>query len=179
MSKNTQSSGASGSGNKKPPSKQSRQNQQSEPVESAPASQPKADNVYSLVLKEAIDDLALIEQPVAQCTCGKCGIAPNEPDAMVVGDYDEDWNGSLLSGAAPMLFVEVRANSDPIVLDEETVHSGSMVLASGDATTSGAAPESAGNRSPSPMLEALGLTEFDIDNFNPFDPHLIRASSTQ
>jgi len=78
-------------------------------------------DVYSKMLKSAveaaIEDIILVDEsqsnPTNECTCGQCGAA----DLVLV----EDSGPARSLAGAPMLYIEARANSAPLVLDEHTV----------------------------------------------------------
>jgi hypothetical protein len=163
-----------------------------------PALQPTNNDVYSRMVKNAVDatieDVIFIDASVPNeaadvCTCGNCGTA----DFELVGQEP----GANLSGA-PLIYIETRSDSDPLLLDEMTISADletltparnvTTDLTSPSSTTSAiefydeesdgtlagmifsAAPRSDVGEPDKDHDDDDYLTSFNPSGFNPFDP---------
>ncbi len=137
-------------------------------------------DVYARVMQsnKVIEDVFIIDGADVQdggsqaCTCGMCD-APSES----VIDFDSDQRSKL--AGAPMLYIETRANSDPVVLDEFGISAdieiiSPRMIAKTDMPENTTAPRM---DSPSPRWVQVSLASLIDDtlasNFNPhtFDPY--------
>jgi hypothetical protein len=152
------------------------------------------DDVIARVMQSSvnsgIEDIIIIdgadqveEVPSEACTCGMCGVVEDE-----LIDFNATDIRSTLAGAAPMLYIETRANSLPLVLDEYTIAADIEIISPKmiSQTDNPTAETTRLMDAPYPNWSQVSLasvidqfvstTNFDPNSFDPYDPGIAVAS---
>lgn len=147
-------------------------------------------DVYAHVLQRnsAIEDVFIIDGPVQDagpqvCTCGMCDADANSNSLI---DFDSDTRSKL--AGAPMLYVETRLDSDPVLLDESGVSadieiiSPRMIARTENPVTAESKPQSDSQGaqwshvSLAALIDETLASSFDPSTFDPYDPQIAMAS---
>lgn len=145
-------------------------------------------DVYARVMQsnQAIEDVFIIdgvdvtETESKACTCGMCD-APS--DAVI--DFESDQKSKL--AGAPMLYIETRANADPVVLDEFGISADIEIIsprmiakpntpAVTDKPLMDAPTPQWSQVSFASLIDATLASSFDPLTFDPYDPGVAVAT---
>ncbi|GEM_PF-1559234 len=154
------------------------------------AAQAASIDVYARVMQgnSVIEDIIFIDgaenntADTQACTCGMC-----DADADVLIDFEAGSNNRTKLAGAPMLYIETRANADPIVLDEYSVAAdieiiSPRMIARTENTMTITSPRldlpstQWSTVSLASMIDATLAASFDPNTFNPYDPGIAVAT---
>lgn len=144
------------------------------------------DDVYSRMLRSnvqsAIEDIILVDEqdPDAPSVC-TCGMCETDENGLLLTDSSTAGRNNL--GGAPIYYIETRADSDPVVLDEYAIAADIETISPHLIAKSDAIPDAEIVDS-EPVYTAPGLEDllsdddeaFDPAAFDPFDPGIDQSS---
>jgi len=146
-------------------------------------------DVYARVMQSnsvIIEDVFIIDGAVGQdaapqvCTCGMC-----DADSASLIDFDADPKSKL--AGAPMLYIETRANADPLVLDEYGISAdieiiSPRMIARTESQTTVTQPlmdtpaQQWSQVSLASLIDQTIASNFDPLTFDPYDPGIAVAT---